>query len=330
MKNKKSLGQHWLKDRATLTKIAEYAKLESQPPDRGTEEGVSLGCSHLVNKTESPETLNTRPDGLPEFDNNKDKKPVKPDAENLSRTTRFYDDDRAGKPAKKHKNEQTTPLILEIGPGLGTLTSVLLKLYDKVTAIEFDANLAKNLPNSFPGKDLKVINTDILDFDLSQIKQPYVVIGNIPYYITSPIIKKFLKSENKPQKAVFLVQKEVADRAAAGKGKHTILSLETQARAKVSTGIEVKKSLFVPPPKVDSKVLILEPYDAPKITEEALSLAKLGFSSPRKKLAHNLSAALKKPRTEIESALESLKISPDVRPAVLDLQDWQNLSKTLA
>ena len=97
-------------------------------------------------------------------------------------------------------------LCLEIGPGLGTLTSSLLKRFDKVLAVEFDQKLAENLPKSFPGKNLEVVNEDFLKFELENIKQPYVVAGNIPYYITSPIIEKVLTAKNQPKKVVLLMQ----------------------------------------------------------------------------------------------------------------------------
>ena len=100
---------------------------------------------------------------------------------------------------------------LEIGPGLGTLTSSLLRRFDKVTAVEFDENLAKNLPKSFPGKNLEVINADFLKFDLEAVAAPYSIAGNIPYYITSPIIEKILRAANRPAKVVLLIQKEVAE-----------------------------------------------------------------------------------------------------------------------
>ena len=115
--------------------------------------------------------------------------------------------------------------VLEIGPGLGTLTSALFQFFNKVTAIELDERLAANLPKSFPGKNLEVINKDVLSLDLNSLNLPenYVVAGNIPYYITSPIIQKFLHTEHKPKKIVLLVQKEVAERLAAEVGDYSIL-----------------------------------------------------------------------------------------------------------
>ena len=114
-------------------------------------------------------------------------------------------------------------LCLEIGPGLGTLTSSLLRRFSKVMAVEYDARLAENLPKSFPGKNLEVLNEDILKFDFSQISGDYVVAGNIPYYITSPIIEKLLTVSNRPKRIVLLIQKEVAERILSP--KESILSL---------------------------------------------------------------------------------------------------------
>ena len=102
-------------------------------------------------------------------------------------------------------------LCLEIGPGLGTLTSSLLRYFNRVIAVEYDERLANNLPKSFPGKNLDVIHGDILKFDFSDIIEYYVIAGNIPYYITAPIIKKVLTADPLPERVVLLVQKEVAE-----------------------------------------------------------------------------------------------------------------------
>ena len=214
---------------------------------------------------------------------------------------------------------------LEIGPGLGTLTSSLLKRFDRVVAVEFDTRLAENLPKSFPGKNLEVINADFLKFDLRKVASPYVVAGNIPYYITSPIIMKLLEAENRPARIVLLIQKEVAERIAAKDGRESVLSLSVQNRATVELGDVVPKDYFTPPPKVDSRVIILEPRD-PLVGDEVLKLVKLGFSAPRKKLAHNLSRYGKE---KILAAFASLSLSPDARPADLSLARWRDLYELL-
>lgn len=217
---------------------------------------------------------------------------------------------------------------LEIGPGLGTLTSSLLKHFSTVISIEVDQNLARNLPRSFPGKNLTVINQDFLDFNLNSISLPYVVAGNIPYYITSPIIQKLLLATNPPVKIVLLVQKEVAERLAQGIGKHTVLSLFAQNYAQVELGPVIPKSEFTPPPKVDSQVVILTPH-APIIPHITFSLIKIGFSAPRKKLLSNLAAGLRVSKVELQTVFTKLHLNLNARPADLSLKDWKTLAEIL-
>jgi 16S rRNA (adenine1518-N6/adenine1519-N6)-dimethyltransferase len=223
----------------------------------------------------------------------------------------------------------TAKTVLEIGPGLGTLTSALLKHFDQVIAIEFDKNLATNLPKSFPGKNLEVIHADILDYDLTKLPKNYAVAGNIPYYITSPIIQKFLHAKNLPNKITLLVQKEVAECLAATEGKYSILGLSAQIYAKVSLGPVVKRDQFSPPPKVDSQIIILEPRQKPLATEKTMALIKLGFSSPRKKLATNLSVTLQLPRESIHAIFDKINLTENVRPADLSIDDWIKLETFL-
>ena len=215
-------------------------------------------------------------------------------------------------------------VCLEIGPGLGTLTSSLLRKFKKVVAVEYDEDLARKLPGSFPGKDLEVINADILGFDFSDMPDGYAVAGNIPYYITSPIIEKVLTAERLPVKAVLLMQKEVAERIVDD--KETVLSLFVKNRAKVALGPVVKAIEFTPPPKVDSEVLIMEPH-APEVGAEVFDLIRQGFLAPRKKLIHNLAPI--KGKDELKCILVELGISVDARPADLHLDDWQKLFNAL-
>lgn len=221
--------------------------------------------------------------------------------------------------------------VVEIGPGLGTLTSALFKFFGQVKAVELDDRLAENLPKSFPGKNLEVIHKDVLSLDLAELNLPekYVVAGNIPYYITSPIIQKFLHCEHKPEKIVLLIQKEVAERLAAKPGDYSILGLSAQIYAKVTLGTFVGREFFTPPPKVDSQVVILEPLAEPLAAESTMALIRLGFSSPRKKLVSNLVVGLQMPREKILSAFSDLKISENARPADLTIAEWVSLEKCL-
>lgn len=251
MKNKKSLGQHWLTDRSILMTIAALA----------AEDGVDS--------------------------------------------------------------------VLEIGPGLGTLTSALLKYFKEVVAVELDENLAKNLPNSFPGKNLRVIQGDILSLDLKIMPKEYVAAGNVPYYITSPILRKFLTTKHKPKKIVLLVQKEVAQRVAARDGEHSVLSLSVQGYGAVELGPVVEREWFTPAPKVDSQVVIVRPYKNPLLHEKNLAFIKYGFRMPRKKLVSNLSGYQGISKDELRLVLNELGLDANVRPSDLSIENWQNLEKKL-
>ena len=215
-------------------------------------------------------------------------------------------------------------VCLEIGPGLGTLTSSLLRRFEKVVAVEFDADLARKLPGSFPGKNLEVVNADILKYDFKDLPDGYVVAGNIPYYITSPIIEKVLTAEKQPKRVVLLMQKEVAERIVDE--KETVLSLFVKNYANVSLGPVVKAAEFTPPPKVDSRVLVMEPHQ-PIVSAKVFDLISKGFSAPRKKLIHNLASI--KSKEELKRVLTELNISVDARPADLHLDNWQKLSDAL-
>ena len=158
--------------------------------------------------------------------------------------------------------------VLEIGPGLGTLTSELLRRGKNVVAVELDEELARKLPGQFPGKDLTVVNQDILSYDVRTLPENYVVVANVPYYITSKIIQLLTTAPNKPRTIVLLIQKEVAERLAAKPGDLSILAVSAQIFANVRLGDVVPAELFTPPPKVDSQVVILEMRDTPLVEPE--------------------------------------------------------------
>ena len=222
-------------------------------------------------------------------------------------------------------------VVLEIGPGLGTLTSRLLARANSVTAVEFDADLARKLPGQFPGKKLTVVNQDILQFDLNQLPKNYKVVANVPYYITSKIVEKLMTAENKPSVAVLLVQKEVAERIAAEAGNMSILSVSVQIFAEAELDIEVPRQFFTPPPKVDSQVVVLKTRDNPLITPEDqrdfFRIVKAGFSAKRKKLRSSLSGGLRIDKIVAEELLKNAEISPDARAEDLAIEDWKRLLK---
>jgi ribosomal RNA small subunit methyltransferase A len=200
-----------------------------------------------------------------------------------------------------------------------------------VTAVEFDADLARKLPGQFPGKKLTVVNQDILQFDLNQLPKNYKVVANVPYYITSKIVEKLMTAENKPSIAVLLVQKEVAERIAAEAGNMSILSVSVQIFAEAELDIEVPRQFFTPPPKVDSQVVVLRTRNNPLITPEDqrdfFRIVKAGFSAKRKKLRSSLSGGLGIDKSVAEELLKNAGISPDARAEDLAIEDWKRLLK---
>ena len=222
--------------------------------------------------------------------------------------------------------------VLEIGPGLGTLTSELLRRAQKVVAVEFDEDLAHKLPGQFPGKNLEVVNQDILQFDLSGLPAGYKVAANVPYYITSKIVQLLMTAANKPSVTVLLVQKEVAERLAAQPGDMSILAVSAQMFAEVELGDTVPAELFTPPPKVDSAVVILRTRQAPLVGPEDekqfFRLVKAGFSAKRKKLRSSLSGGLAIPKDIVETYLTGAEIGLDRRAEDLSIGQWLSLLKT--
>lgn len=223
--------------------------------------------------------------------------------------------------------------VLEIGPGLGTLTSELLRRAQKVIAVELDGELAVKLPGQFPGTSLEVVNQDILSFDLTTLSKNYVVVANVPYYITSKIIQLLTTAVNKPRIIVLLIQKEVAERLAAEPGDMSILAVSAQIYAEVQLSDVVPAHLFTPPPKVDSQVVILKTRPEALVTVEQekafFRVVKAGFSAKRKKLRSSISSGLHISKPEAETLLRDAGLSPDDRAEQLSLDDWLRLMHTI-
>jgi 16S rRNA (adenine1518-N6/adenine1519-N6)-dimethyltransferase len=221
--------------------------------------------------------------------------------------------------------------ILEIGPGLGTLTAELLRRAKEVVAVEFDEGLAHKLPGQFPGKNLDVIHTDILEYDLEALPPGYKVVANVPYYITSKIVQKLMTSSHKPFIVVLLVQKEVAQRLAAQPGDMSVLAISAQVFAEVTLGDVVPAKLFTPPPKVDSQVVVLKTRPQPLVEKDLekafFRVVKAGFSAKRKKLRSSLSGGLGISKAGAEKLLMAAGISPDVRAENLSVTEWGHLTE---
>lgn len=224
--------------------------------------------------------------------------------------------------------------VLEVGPGLGTLTKRLVTRAEHVVAVEFDQELADALPATIEDEMLKVVHEDILQFDLTTLPPGYKVVANIPYYLTSNLIRTLSESTNPFSTAAILIQKEVAERVAAEAGQMSILSVSAQFYCEVSLGPVVPAELFTPPPKVDSQVLILRYRRTPLFegvdTKQFFRIVKAGFSQKRKTLVNALSGGLAISKDEAKVLLETADISPSQRAQALSLDDWYALYEVVA
>ncbi len=222
--------------------------------------------------------------------------------------------------------------VLEIGPGLGTLTAELADRSRHVIAVEFDTELAAGLNARVPSENVEVIHQDILKFDLTKLPPNYKVAANLPYYITSKIVRMLLESPNPPLESALLVQKEVAERMAAEPGDMSILAIAVQFYAEPTLGPVVLAELFTPPPKVNSQIIGLKRRTRPLFDDVKPSdyffVVKAGFSEKRKTLRNSLSGGLHMEKPVIEELLETAKVNPKARAEELSLEDWHRLTKT--
>lgn len=224
--------------------------------------------------------------------------------------------------------------VLEIGPGIGTLTKELATVAKKVVAVEKDRVMVQILKETLKDvSNVEVIEEDALAFDEkehSSLHQPYKVIANIPYYITSPLIRKFLESDNKPTQIVLMIQKEVAKRICSTPPDMSLLAVSVQCYANAKIMFSVSKNSFWPAPKIDSAIINIIPKEQENIDINLFfRIVKAGFSHPRKQLLGNLSQGLQKEKDVINNWLLQNNLSPKQRAETLSIENWIHLTKTL-
>ena len=226
-----------------------------------------------------------------------------------------------------------TAQVLEIGAGLGSLTYFLAQAARQVTSVEIDPDLlaiARHTTADYENVDL--VQGDILQMDLNSLKlqDDFIVVANIPYYITSAIIRKLLNSTAKPARMVLTIQEEVARRICAEAGEMSLLALSVQVFGAPHIVLKIPAQAFYPSPKVDSVTLRVDLFQQPLIAEEKLDtffrLTKAGFSQKRKMLRNTLSAGLQLPREEVDALLTGAAIDPQRRAQTLTLQEWGTLT----
>ena len=265
-------------------------------------------------------------------------------------------------------NLKPDDLVLEIGPGKGILTEELAKKAGRIIAVEIDNKLADLLKNKFSTcKNITIIDEDILKINLrqlisnfeflisnqipisnnlisKQLKSPkklqtnklrnYKLIANIPYYITAPIIRKFLESENPPSEMILMVQKEVAERICEKPGKMSILAVSVQYYAQPEMLFNVSRENFDPVPEVDSAVIKIIPHPIPlpkkgegDFSKEFFRVVRAGFCAKRKMLVNNLSNSFHLDKKTVEEKLKRVGISSRARAQELSVDDWKKLAE---
>jgi 16S rRNA (adenine1518-N6/adenine1519-N6)-dimethyltransferase len=221
--------------------------------------------------------------------------------------------------------------VLEIGPGLGTLTKFITEKAGRVIAVELDTKLVNELLARVNVDNLEVVNQSILDYDLTSLPHNYKVVANIPYYLTSNLVRVLSESTNPPKLVVLLVQKEVAQRIAAKPGDMSLLSITAQFYWDIELDQVVPSYLFTPPPKVDSQIIKLERREEPAIsdidTKKFFRLVKIGFSARRKTLVNSLTNGFRIEKGQVNDMLNESGINPLIRPQMLSIEDWNKIYK---
>ncbi|KKP57555.1 MAG: Ribosomal RNA small subunit methyltransferase A [Candidatus Moranbacteria bacterium GW2011_GWF2_34_56] len=231
-------------------------------------------------------------------------------------------------------NIKENEAVLEIGPGEGILTEKICQKAKKVISIELDDKLRANLERKFDNQsNLEIIFEDILKVNLPKLideqqMSHYKVIANIPYYITSKIIRLFLETTHQPDELILMIQKEVAQRIVAPKGQMSILAASVQYYAKAEILFDVTKDNFNPPPKVDSSVIKISNIKEVNPTKDKkfFRVVRAGFCARRKTLINNLSNSFHIDKKDVERILQEAGFLPNTRAQELSVSDWEKLA----
>lgn len=224
-------------------------------------------------------------------------------------------------------------VVLEVGPGRGALTRLLVDLAARVVAVELDPRLAAALPARLdhPG-NLTVVAADARTVDIASLvgpDRPYKMVANLPYYAANPIIRRFLEEPPKPRLMVVMVQQEVARSMTAAPGDMSILSVAVQFYAQATWVCSVPRSAFRPPPKVTSAVVKLAPRPTPPVAvadpAAFFAVVRAGFAAPRKQLRNSLSQGLEVEGSEVSQLLDSIGIDARRRAETLSLEEWASI-----
>ncbi len=232
--------------------------------------------------------------------------------------------------------------VIEVGPGLGLMTTELARRAGWVIAIELDNRLASILQKTLPYENIIVLNEDILGTDPAKLLKgsaphfppslsSYKVVANLPYYITSPVLRHFLEAKVKPEIMVVMVQREVAEVICAEAGQRSLLSIAVQFYGKPSIVTDVPAASFYPPPEVDSAIVRIDVYTKPPVpvtdNDGFFRLVRAGFSAARKQVVNSLAQGLGIHKDEALALLNKVNIDPRRRAETFALEEWAALFK---
>ena len=230
----------------------------------------------------------------------------------------------------------TSDTVVEVGPGRGSLTDILVERSGKVIGVEIDRALAANLSKRYADRsNVEILEADFLETDVTAVSgDDYLLIGNVPYYITTPIIFKSLDPPI-PRRSVLLVQREVADRMAskAGDESYGALTVNIAVVARVEQTMTVPASAFQPPPKVESAVVRLTPLAEPLVSVSSLAgfrtFVQAAFGQRRKQMQRVIRSVRGVSADEAGAILEAVGIEPTARPEVVAPGEFANLFEAI-
>jgi len=231
-------------------------------------------------------------------------------------------------------------VVIEVGPGPGTLTAALAPAAGRLIAVELDPQLASMLRDLYAGwEHVHIVHGDALKLSPRELLEktgglaPYFVLGNIPYYITSPLLRHYLEAEPRPRRLVFTLQLDVARRIVARPPQMSLLAVSVQVYAEPRIVRKLPPGAFTPPPKVHSAVLRLDVREQPLVPNAQRAaffrVVRAGFEQKRKTLRNSLAAGLGLPTSQVEEALQEAGLPAKARAQELDINQWLALTRAL-
>jgi 16S rRNA (adenine1518-N6/adenine1519-N6)-dimethyltransferase len=227
--------------------------------------------------------------------------------------------------------------VIEIGAGLGGLTAELSSRARHVIAIELDEALAAHLRERFSGTNVTIVQGDALEIEPAALlaeagaNAPYVVVGNLPYNVAQPLLRRYLETQPKPRRLVVMVQAEVAESIVANPGDMTLLAVSVQLYGEPKLLFRVPPSAFYPPPKVRSAVVRIAVTPALRAPVDDIQaffrVARAGFGTKRKQLRNALATGLRVHSATAAELLASAGVDPTLRPQALPLEAWADLTR---